>query len=310
MSTRSDLQFSDDYGPQPVASEANPRPSLTSESVLASGAWRARAAARTEPSMPEQAEALEWQPQLSLRQRITRAISVPAAAGAAVFVVAVIIAIAVAMFQGGGAIDASAASPSGKARTDTAEAAASVVGSVSKPGGAGAGATAGAGTGAGDAKGGTQRKSEKFLVHVVGEVAKPGVVELAAGDRVADAIARAGGATPQAALQALNLARAVTDGEQLLVPNAEQAASAPPPADVPAGSGDPGSEVGAPGALVNLNTADTTLLQTLPRIGPALAQRILDWRQSNGSFVSVDQLMEVSGVGAKTFEGLREKVTV
>lgn len=300
MSTPSDLEVLNDRGSQPLAAEGSQQAPLTSETVLGSGAWRARAEARTERVVPEQAEALEWQPQVSLRQRITRMVSVPAAAGATVFIIAVIIAIFVAMFQGGGVIDSNTATPPGKVHPDEEGPVASAGESATKPGATGSGVPAG------DPK----RKTEKLLVHVVGEVVKPGLVEMAAGARVADVIEQAGGATPQAALQALNLARAVTDGEQLLVPNAQQATEGPPLAGVPAAGSDAGSQAGAPGALVNLNTADMTLLQTLPRIGPALAQRILDWRQSNGSFASVDQLMEVSGVGTKTYEDLRERVTV
>ncbi|PRI12292.1 hypothetical protein B4915_04180 [Leucobacter massiliensis] len=155
----------------------------------------------------------------------------------------------------------------------------------------------------------------ELLVHVVGEVSLPGVVELPAGSRVADAIEAAGGASDAAVLSAVNLARVLVDGEQLLVPNAEQiAAGAGAAGGAGAAAGAPsavGSAAGGvAGGLVDLNAADAATLETLPRVGPALAQRIIDWREANGGFASVEQLMEVSGIGAKTFEGLAGQVTV
>ncbi|WP_394552115.1 ComEA family DNA-binding protein [Agromyces sp. MMS24-JH15] len=138
-----------------------------------------------------------------------------------------------------------------------------------------------------------------LLVHVLGAVAEPGLVEVAAGSRVVDAIAAAGGLAADADPAGVNLARPVVDGEQLIVPVAGQL---PAP--------------GAPGAMtpgdgkVHLNTADLAALDTLPRIGPALAQRILDWREANGSFASVDQLREVAGIGDATFSGLVDLVAL
>ncbi|QIK64653.1 ComEA family DNA-binding protein [Leucobacter viscericola] len=156
----------------------------------------------------------------------------------------------------------------------------------------------------------SQPTPAKIFVHVVGEVAKPGLVELAPGTRVAEAVTAAGGATPAAVLDAVNLARVTSDGEQIVVPNAEQVAAGIQTSPSAVQSTSEGASQGPSGSLVNLNTADAALLETLPRIGPSLAQRILDWRQANGAFATIDQLMEVSGVGAKTFEGLRERVTV
>ena len=98
----------------------------------------------------------------------------------------------------------------------------------------------------------------------------------------------------------MNLARPVTDGEQLVVPRVGEV---PPP---PAG----GEAGGTDGGLVHLNTADAAELDTLPRIGPALAARIIDWREANGGFTSVDQLLEVAGIGDAVFAGLAELVTL
>ncbi len=137
----------------------------------------------------------------------------------------------------------------------------------------------------------------ELVVHVVGQVLRPGLVRLRQGARVADAIAAAGGARPGADLNALNLARPVVDGEQVHVPKPGEEVSRPPSAPPsPAGSGGAGS--GLP-AVVDLNSADAAGLDALPGVGPVLAQRILDWRTEHGRFSSVDELGEVSGIGDK-----------
>lgn len=143
---------------------------------------------------------------------------------------------------------------------------------------------------------------DSVLVHVTGAVRTPGLVSLPVGSRVVDAVAAAGGAADDADIGAVNLARPVADGEQLAVPRVGE----PPPAA--AGPG-PGAG-GAPGALVNLNTATQAELESLPRIGPALAQRILDWRQANGRFAQPSDLLKVSGIGQKLFDGLKNRVVV
>lgn len=140
------------------------------------------------------------------------------------------------------------------------------------------------------------------LVHVLGAVARPGLYELAEGDRVVDAVAAAGGFTEEADQAALNLAQVLADAQQVQVPRVGEAPPPPPP-----GSTAPGAAAGGP---VNLNTADLAALDTLPRVGPSTAQKILDWRESNGPFTSVDDLLAVSGIGEATLEGLRDLVTV
>ncbi|WP_284229226.1 ComEA family DNA-binding protein [Arenivirga flava] len=139
------------------------------------------------------------------------------------------------------------------------------------------------------------------LVHVLGAVARPGLYELAEGDRVVDAVAAAGGFTAEADQAALNLAQVLADAQQVQVPRVGEAPPAPP------GGAAAGT---AAGGLVNLNTADLAALDTLPRVGPSTAQKILDWRESNGPFTSVDDLLAVSGIGEATLEGLRDLVTV
>lgn len=136
------------------------------------------------------------------------------------------------------------------------------------------------------------------VIHVVGEVKKAGLYALPSGSRVSDAVAAAGGATKKADLSLVNLARTVTDGEQIRVPaKGETAAAATEDAST------------AP-AVVNLNTATQQQLETLPRVGPSMAQRILAYRQENGGFRSVDELRNVSGIGDKTFEALKDFVSV
>ena len=146
--------------------------------------------------------------------------------------------------------------------------------------------------------------AEKLYVHVLGEVAAPGLYIVEPEARLVDALAAAGGTLESADLQAVNLARPLSDGEQIVVPKigAEPAPGSP---GAPGGGGGAGAD-----GTVNLNTADQAALETLPRIGPALAQRIIDWRDENGRFRSVDDLLAVPGIGEKLLAGVREKVTV
>jgi competence protein ComEA len=143
-----------------------------------------------------------------------------------------------------------------------------------------------------------------LFVHVAGWVRRPGVYELREGDRVIDAIHRAGGPKKGADLGGLNLAALLVDAQQVLVPRS--APAAPPGGAVPTGE--------APGtsgtALVNVNVASAEELETLPGIGEVLAATIIEYREENGPFTSVDQLIEVSGIGEVTLEEIRELVTV
>lgn len=157
-------------------------------------------------------------------------------------------------------------------------------------------------------------EAEQLVVHVSGAVSSPGVVRLPAGSRVDDALRAAGGATKEADLSAVNLARPLEDGEQIHVPvpgeeppPAAPDAAAPGSADGPsaAESGDP--EDGAP---IDLNTASASELEELPGVGPAIARRIVEHRENNGPFTSVDGLLEVSGIGPATLEKIRDRATV
>ncbi|GAB3884130.1 hypothetical protein GCM10028802_32640 [Terrabacter terrigena] len=151
----------------------------------------------------------------------------------------------------------------------------------------------------------------EIVVHVVGQVLRPGLVRLRAGARVADAIKQAGGARPGADLAILNLARPVTDGEQIRVPRPGESVTAATDPGLGGGGRSSSAGAGSPSAApVSLNTADAAALDSLPGVGPVLAQRVIDWRTEHGRFTSVDELGEVSGIGDKLLERLRPRVTL
>jgi competence protein ComEA len=160
-----------------------------------------------------------------------------------------------------------------------------IVGSADDPGGA---ASAPAGE--------LPAASAHFVVYVVGAVRRPGLYRLPQGARVADAVARAGGVTRKADPAALNLAAPVADGEQVLVP-------ARLPRAVAAAQGAPVQ--GVPAGPIQLSSATAEQLDSLPGIGPATAQKILDYRAEHGAFRSVDELDEVPGIGPTRVEQLR-----
>jgi competence protein ComEA len=148
----------------------------------------------------------------------------------------------------------------------------------------------------------------EVVVAVAGKVRKPGLVRLPEGARVADALTAAGGVLPGTDIALLNLARKVTDGELILV-----GVTAPPgAAGAPAGDAPPGGSTGgaAAGGKVNLNTATLGQLDSLPGVGPVLAQRILDHREKNGPFRTVSDLRQVDGIGDTRYEQLKDLVTV
>ena len=142
------------------------------------------------------------------------------------------------------------------------------------------------------------------MVHVVGAVLRPGVYEVPEGSRAADVVALAGGLTGDAQESAVNLARVVVDGEQVRIPTQDEVTVGSMPSR-PIGETEEG-EVAQPSASgpVNVNTADAALLETLPGIGPATAAKIIADREANGPFVSVEDLLRVSGIGDKKLEAL------
>lgn len=146
-------------------------------------------------------------------------------------------------------------------------------------------------------------ETEELYVHVAGEVGSPGLYLLAQGARVADALAAAGGFTDAAERAAVNLARKLVDGEQILVP----ARGAAPAAGAGGAAGGPAAGGGA-SSPVSLSTATAAQLEELPEVGPATAAKIVAYREENGPFTSVDQLLEVPGIGEKTLEAFRDLV--
>ena len=136
-----------------------------------------------------------------------------------------------------------------------------------------------------------------LVVHVSGAVLNPGLYQLPPGSRVQDAIQAAGGLLPEADAGALNLAALIKDGQRILVPTILQAQATAASNTTQAG-------------LVDINSASQEALESLPGIGPVLAQRILEYREANGPFATVEDLQKVEGVGTDTFEKLRELVTV
>jgi competence protein ComEA len=143
-----------------------------------------------------------------------------------------------------------------------------------------------------------QPPARKVVVHVVGQVYKPGLYSLSEGSRVDDAIERAGGPKPKAALALVNLAAPVADGQQVVVPSTREAAQAL------AG----GPVAGGVGGRVHLNSATLDQLDELPGIGPVTAQKILDYRSEHGAFGSVEELDAVPGIGPATLDELRDLV--
>ncbi len=150
---------------------------------------------------------------------------------------------------------------------------------------------------------GDAQKDDTIWVYVCGAVHAPGVYELPSGSRIYHVIQAAGGMLPEAETRAVNQAQELSDGEQITVPTVEEAQE---PAQ-PAVSG--GSAVSGDGK-VNLNTAGIEELCTLTGIGEARAQAIVDYREQNGGFQSIEELMNIDGIKEKTFEKLKEEVTV
>lgn len=137
----------------------------------------------------------------------------------------------------------------------------------------------------------------KLYVHVVGEIVHPGIYVLDSGSRLYDAIFAAGGFSKQADQASVNLARELTDGEQIVI--------SPIGVSRSTSSGSASATV-----LISINRASETELESLPRVGPALAGRLIDWRQANGGFKSKQDLMKVAGIGPKLFASIEKLVTL
>lgn len=139
--------------------------------------------------------------------------------------------------------------------------------------------------------------SARIYVDVAGEVRKPGIYQLDSGSRVFDVVLLAGGFTSKANQASVNLARTLTDGEQLIVANRSQQGFG-------SASSNPAS------MLISLNQASETELEQLPGVGPALAGRMIDWRSANGGFKTKEDLLNVAGIGDKLFAQIKDKVSL
>ena len=155
------------------------------------------------------------------------------------------------------------------------------------------------------------REAQPIVVHITGEVMVPGVLRLDEGARVTDAVSAAGGATAHADLDSLNLARKLEDGEKLIIPQK----GAPPGANAPQQEAQPLTNADAPipeappdGGLVNINTASSAQLQSLPGVGAVLAGRIIEYRMGR-PFADKSDIMKVSGIGPSTFSNIEALIT-
>lgn len=140
-------------------------------------------------------------------------------------------------------------------------------------------------------------KHNNVVVYVTGAVKNPGVVSMAPGSRVIDAVNLLGGPTETANLKGINMAALLTDGQQVHVPSREE------PDDVLVAGRSPGGKI-------NINTADAAALDTLPGVGPGTAQKIIDYRRTKGPFSSLEDLKKVPGIGENKYQNLKDKITL
>jgi competence protein ComEA len=143
-------------------------------------------------------------------------------------------------------------------------------------------------------------KHQNIIVYVSGEVKNPGVVSMAHGSRVIDAVNLLGGPTETANVQGVNMAAPLIDGQQIHVPSRDE----------DAGGLATAIASGRAGGKVNINTADVTALDTLPGVGPSTAQKIIDYRKNKGPFTSLEDLKKVPGIGENKYQNLKDKISL
>lgn len=208
-----------------------------------------------------------------------------------------------------------------------------VPGGTAEVGGGGAVAATGTGeaTAGDDGLANEQDDNQEVVVSVQGMVHHPGLLRVQASTRVGEAIEAAGGGLPKAVVLGINLAEPVSDGMQIVVDDrGSRVVYAGGAQAAPGGAGGAGADGAKPGGAgngraaqggksdgangadgkVNLNTADAAQLETISGIGPATAEAIIAWRESNGSFTSIEQLLDVRGIGPAKFEAMRDAVTI
>ena len=160
-----------------------------------------------------------------------------------------------------------------------------------------------------------EEKEEPIVIDVAGAVNFPGVVSLPSGSRVNDAVEKAGGLRDDADTSYVNLAAKLQDGDKVYIPNGQEQEQKPgiQPAGIITNKIANNSQTASAGAadtLININTANSGQLQVLNGVGPATAQKIIDYRESNGVFKKIEDIMKVSGIGDKTFAKFKDKITV
>lgn len=158
---------------------------------------------------------------------------------------------------------------------------------------------------------------EPIAVHVVGAVPRPGLYEFAEGARVQDAIDAAGGLLSSANVDTINLAALLEDGQQLNIPyrtgqepSGQSSSNGDEGLFLPGATEEPGDTDSGDNELVNINTASLEELDSLPGIGPTIAQRIIDYRDENGPFAVIEDILNVSGIGPSTFDQIKDLITV
>jgi competence protein ComEA len=147
-------------------------------------------------------------------------------------------------------------------------------------------------------------------VQVIGGVVRPGVYELPQGSRVQDAVDAAGGLLADTDASAINLVAKVDDGEQVVIPGGGGSSSAAPPGGAPFSVVPTVGSPTSPADLININTATAAQLDTLPGIGPTTAQNIVDYRNQNGPFSQIEDIMNVPGIGPATFDVIKDLISV
>lgn len=148
------------------------------------------------------------------------------------------------------------------------------------------------------------QEPSEICVYITGAVERPGIVTLKEGSRLADAIELVGGALDDADLSKINLALKVEDEGMYIIPRIGETI------EEPLVQGNPSTEKGSKNGKININRADAALLETLPGIGPSKAARIIEYREANGSFKNIEDIMNVSGIGPKTFDSIKDLICV
>lgn len=250
-------------------------PSSTARKRLSDLADQARAATDCSPALPAAGRLVErWVPAALMRSPQRRRLT---AVGAVSIAVIVLVGASILLLRGGPPAERPPSLPTAPAHPAPVAAATSLPGKAT---------------------------DRSLVVSVVGKVASPGLVTLPTGARVADALQAAGGVVDGADITTLNLARKLSDGEQLYV-------GIPVPAQAQVGQAQAGRSGGdTPPGKLDLNSASVEQLDSLPGVGEVTAKRIVDWRTSHGGFSSVEQLRDVDGIGQSKFSRLRDLVTV